>query len=128
MTGWIFDRACYGGVSVEDAMAHYLKTMKAAQGRNPSIKVGRADAIDLLTGESHRIDENGIGSAVTIRYRPLEIAMAIGAVVSLLMGVARPAPWLFALTLVVVLTLVWAVAIRGFLLAGASAAPQVERE
>ena len=40
-------------------MAHYLKTMKAAQGRNPSIKVGRADAIDLLTGESHRIDENG---------------------------------------------------------------------
>jgi len=50
-----FDRACYGGVSVEDAVAHYLKTMKAAQGRNPSIKVGRADAIDLLTGESHRI-------------------------------------------------------------------------
>jgi len=49
-------------------------------------------------------------------YRPLEIAMAIGAVVSLLMGVARPAPWLFALLLVVVLTLVWAVAIRGFLL------------
>ena len=98
-------------------MAHYLKTMKAAQGRNPSIKVGRADAIDLLTGESHRIDENGIGSAVTIRYRPLEIAMAIGAVVSLLMGVARPAPWLFALLLVVVLSLVWAVAILGFLLA-----------
>ena len=61
-------------------------------------------------------------------YRPLEIAMAIGAVVSLLMGVARPAPWLFALLLVVVLTLVWAVAVRGFLLAGASASPQVERE
>jgi len=51
-------------------------------------------------------------------YRPLEIAMAIGAVVSLLVGVARPAPWIFALLLVVVLTLVWAVAIRGFLLAG----------
>jgi len=47
---------------------------------------------------------------------------------SLLMGIARPAPWIFALLLVVVLTLVWAVAIRGFLLAGASAAPQVERE
>jgi hypothetical protein len=51
-----FDRACYGGVSVEDAVAHYLKTMKAAQARNPSITVGRADAIDLLTGESHRVD------------------------------------------------------------------------
>jgi len=53
-------------------------------------------------------------------YRPLEIAMAIGAVVSLLVGAARPAPWIFALLLVVVLTLVWAVAIRGFLLAGDS--------
>ena len=52
-----FDRACYGGVSVEDAVAHYSKTMKAAQGRNPSIKVGRADAIDLLTGETRRVGE-----------------------------------------------------------------------
>jgi len=51
-------------------------------------------------------------------YRPLEIAMAIGAIVSSLVGAARPAPWIFALLLVVVLTLVWAVAIRGFLLAG----------
>jgi hypothetical protein len=59
-------------------------------------------------------------------YRRLEIAMAAGAVVSVLIGVARPAPWLFALSLVVVLTLVWAVAVRGFLLAGASAAEQVE--
>ena len=50
-----FDRACYGGVTIADAVAHYSKTMKAAQGRNPSIKVGRADAIDLLTGESHRL-------------------------------------------------------------------------
>jgi len=57
-------------------------------------------------------------------YRPLEIAMAIGAVVSLLIGAARPVPWLFALLLVVVLTLVWAVAVRGFLLAGALAAPR----
>jgi low temperature requirement protein LtrA len=61
-------------------------------------------------------------------YRPLEIAMAVGAVVSLLIGVARPAPWLFALLLVVVLSLVWAVAMRGFLLAGASAAEQAERK
>jgi len=51
-------------------------------------------------------------------YRPLRIAMAIGAFASVLIGVARPAPWLLALLLVLVLALVWAVAIRGFLLAG----------
>jgi len=61
-------------------------------------------------------------------YRPLEIAMAVGAVICALIGVAQPAPWLFALLLVGVLTLVWAVAIRGFLLAGASAARQVKQE
>jgi low temperature requirement protein LtrA len=54
-------------------------------------------------------------------YRPLEIAMAAGAAGSVLIGAAQPAPWLLALSLVVVLTLVWAVAIRGFLLAGAAA-------
>jgi len=61
-------------------------------------------------------------------YQPLEIAMAAGAVVCPLIGVTQPAPWLLALLLVVVLSLVWAVAIRGFLLAGASAARQVEQE
>jgi low temperature requirement protein LtrA len=61
-------------------------------------------------------------------YRPLGIAMAAGAVMSVLIGVAQPAPWLFALSLVVVLTLVWAVAIRGLLLASASAARQVEHK
>jgi hypothetical protein len=40
-------------------------------------------------------------------------------VVSLVIGWARPAPWLLALLLVVVLGLVWAVAVRGFVLAGA---------
>jgi low temperature requirement protein LtrA len=52
-------------------------------------------------------------------YRPVEIAMFAGAVVSLAIGWAAPAPWLLALLLVVVLTVVWAVAVRGFLLAGA---------
>ena len=51
-----FDRACYGGVSVEDAVAHYSDAIKAAQRRNPSIKVGRADVVDFLTGESHRVE------------------------------------------------------------------------
>jgi len=59
-------------------------------------------------------------------YRPIEIAMAAGAVVSVLIGVAQPPPWLLALSLIVVLMLVWAVAIRGFLLASASATRQAE--
>ena len=61
-------------------------------------------------------------------YRPLEIAMAVGAVGSLLIGAARPAPWLLALLLVMVLSLVWAVAMRGFLLAGGSAGEHAERK
>jgi low temperature requirement protein LtrA len=52
-------------------------------------------------------------------YRTLEIALAGGAAASVVIGLTRPAPWLLALLLVGVLALVWAVAIRGFLLAGA---------
>jgi len=61
-------------------------------------------------------------------YRPTEIAMAGGAVVSVVIGLVRPAPWLLALLLVVVLALVWAVAIRGFLLAGAWAIDGTQSE
>jgi low temperature requirement protein LtrA len=61
-------------------------------------------------------------------YRPLETAMAAGAIVSVLIGAAQPAPWLLASSLVAVLTLVWAVAVRGFLLASASAARHVEQK
>jgi low temperature requirement protein LtrA len=52
-------------------------------------------------------------------FRPLAMAMAGGAILSLAIGFARPAPWLLALLLVIVLGLVWAVAVRGYLLAGA---------
>lgn len=52
-------------------------------------------------------------------YRPVWISMAAGAVLSLVIGWARPAPWLLALLLVLVLGVVWAVAVRGFVLAGA---------
>ena len=38
---------------------------------------------------------------------------------SLIVGWTRPAPWLLALLLVVVLGMVWAVVVRGFALAGA---------
>lgn len=60
-------------------------------------------------------DSNRLAGA----YRPLEWAMAAGAVVSMLIGWLSPAPWLLALLLVVVLGLVWAVGVRGFVLAGA---------
>ena len=52
-------------------------------------------------------------------YRPIEIAMAAGALAAIAIGFVRPAPWLLALLLVLVLGLVWAVAVRAFLLAGA---------
>jgi hypothetical protein len=52
-------------------------------------------------------------------FRPLWVALVAGAVVSLLVGWAGPAPWLLGLLLVLVLLLVWAVAVRGFVLAGA---------
>lgn len=52
-------------------------------------------------------------------YRPLWAALAAGAAVSLIIGWTRPAPWLLALLLVLVLALLWVVAVRGFLRAGA---------
>ena len=51
-------------------------------------------------------------------YRPLWIAAVAGALASVIIGWTRPAPWLLAALLVVVLVLVWAVAVRGFALAG----------
>jgi len=52
-------------------------------------------------------------------YRPLWVATVAGAVASVTIGWTRPAPWLLALLLMIVLGLVWAVAVRGFALAGA---------
>jgi low temperature requirement protein LtrA len=60
-------------------------------------------------------DASSLGNA----FRPIWIAMAIGALVSLGIGWAQPAPWLLGLLLVAVLGLVWAVAVRSFVLAGA---------
>jgi low temperature requirement protein LtrA len=52
-------------------------------------------------------------------YRPLTAVMAAGAVAGVVVGWARPAPWLMALLLVVILTALWAFVVRGFLLADA---------
>jgi low temperature requirement protein LtrA len=58
-------------------------------------------------------------SSLASVHRPLLIATLAGALVSLMLGWTRPAPWLLALLLVLVLGLVWAVAVRAFALAGA---------
>jgi low temperature requirement protein LtrA len=55
---------------------------------------------------------------VAVAYRPIWIAMAAGAALSLIIGWTRPSPWLLALLLVMVLMAVWAVAFRCLVLAG----------
>jgi low temperature requirement protein LtrA len=52
-------------------------------------------------------------------YRPLRIAMAGAAAAALAIGWARPAPWLLALLLVVILMALWGFAVSRFLQAGA---------
>jgi hypothetical protein len=43
-------------------------------------------------------------------YRPLTVALLLGAVAALAIGWARPAPWLLALLLDVVLVAIWSFA------------------
>jgi len=52
-------------------------------------------------------------------YRPLRLATAGAAALALVVGAIRPAPWLLALLLVVVLSLLWFFAVTRFLRAGA---------
>jgi low temperature requirement protein LtrA len=64
---------------------------------------------------------NGLADAQRLAavYGPLSTWMAGGAAVAVAIGWARPAPWLLAAMLVVILSALWGVAVRGFLLAGA---------
>ncbi len=48
-------------------------------------------------------------------YRPLRMALAAGAAASLIVGWARPAPWLLALLLVAILSVVWFFGVSRFL-------------
>jgi hypothetical protein len=56
-------------------------------------------------------------------FGPLGPALAAGAVAALLVGWARPAPWLLALLLVAVLSAVWGFAVSRFLRADAWGQP-----
>jgi low temperature requirement protein LtrA len=58
-----------------------------------------------------------------IVFRPLGLALTAGAVASLVVGWARPAPWLLALLLVAILSVLWAFAVSRFLRADAWGEP-----
>jgi low temperature requirement protein LtrA len=52
---------------------------------------------------------------LAVVYRPLTVAMAGGAVAALLGGWSRPSPWLLALLLVAILSVLWIFAVIRFL-------------
>ena len=52
-------------------------------------------------------------------YRPLSVAMAGGAAAAVVVGLARPTPWLFVLLLVAILSVLWFFAVYRFLGVGA---------
>ena len=56
---------------------------------------------------------------LAVVYRPLGVALAAGAAAALVVGWARPAPWLVALLLVAVLSALWCFAVNRFLRADA---------
>ena len=56
---------------------------------------------------------------LSVVYQPVSLAIGAGAGAALVVGWARPAPWLFALLLVVLLSVLWFFAVNRFLRAGA---------
>jgi low temperature requirement protein LtrA len=69
----------------------------------------------LIVTEQALVDAERLFSV----YRPVSIVLAIGAVAALVVGWVRPAPWLLALLLVTVLSVLWAFAVLRFLSANA---------
>jgi low temperature requirement protein LtrA len=56
---------------------------------------------------------------LAVVYQPLTLAMSGGAAAALLVGWTRPAPWLLALLLVAILSVLWCFAVNRFLRADA---------
>ncbi len=56
-------------------------------------------------------------------FGPLSLAMTGGAVVALVVGWVRPAPWLLALLLVAILSTLWSFAVSRFMRADALGEP-----
>jgi low temperature requirement protein LtrA len=60
---------------------------------------------------------------LSLVFHPLQLALAAGAAAALLVGWARPAPWLLALLLVAILSVIWFFAVSRFLRADAWGGP-----
>ena len=60
---------------------------------------------------------------LSVVFHPLGMVLAAGAAAALIVGWARPAPWLLALLLVAILSAVWFFAVSRFLRAGAWGEP-----
>ena len=102
----------------------------AHEGRTPQptswlLSVAVAVGTLALIPASHALADF---TRLSAAYRPLYVAMPAGAVMCALIGWAAPAPWVLAVLLVLVLSLTWAVAARGFLLAGAWDADEGRRD
>jgi hypothetical protein len=61
-------------------------------------------------------------------YRPVGVAMVAGAVVALVVGWLAPAPWVLALLLALILTVLWLVVVGLFLRANAWSEEQAAAE
>jgi low temperature requirement protein LtrA len=77
--------------------------------------------VALMFAEQTLVDADRLA----VVYRPLRIATAVAAAMAVVVGWARPAPWLLALLLVVVLSVLWIFAVSCFLRAGAWGPEQV---
>jgi low temperature requirement protein LtrA len=80
--------------------------------------ISGATAISLL---ALIVTERSLADAVRLAsvYRPLSLALAAGAGVALLAGWLAPAPWVLALLLVAILTVLWFFAVAWMIRAGA---------
>lgn len=67
--------------------------------------------VALIFAEQALVDAERLDAV----YRPLRIALAAGAAAALVVGWARPAPWLLGLALVVILSVLWVYAASRFL-------------
>ncbi len=69
----------------------------------------------LILIESALVD----AERLSVVYRPLRLVLAAGAAAALVVGWARPAPWLLAVLLVAILSVIWFFAVMRFLQADA---------
>jgi hypothetical protein len=75
--------------------------------------------VALVGTEQALVDDERLSEV----FHPLRLALTAGAAAALLVGWLRPAPWLLALLLVVILSAVWFFAVSRFLRADAWGQP-----